>query len=288
MISVNPIKEFLRVISFIMIIIYYSYFIISCSPNSREKKDNIESLILPNKEEDTTVSFIVDSVQNPENTHNLNKIRFYYLGNKNGDDIFRTSIKKIENYPFDSVTVYFRNITSFYSEVDSLIVFTNKGKIQVIQPKFTLVTLNNKLLQENIIFDHYNADEFIDFKINTEASGNGMAIFQYYVYDRKTGKYEYSLPLSKSSNLKYDKKSDLYKSSGSNGGAYSGTIFKLIGTETKIIKKLNIEISGKHKIIKFGKNGIVSLDTLPQEILNDQIEELIPEVKSFWNFDIQK
>jgi hypothetical protein len=32
----------------------------------------------------------------------------------------------------------------------------------------------------------------------------------------------------------------------------------------------------------------VSLDTIPSDIINDQIEEFVPAVKSFWNFGIQK
>lgn len=62
----------------------------------------------------------------------------------------------------------------------------------------------------------------------------------------------------------------------------------MIGTEIKVIERLNIEVSGKNKIVKYEKDGIVSLDTIPSEIINDQIEEFIPSVKIFWNFGILK
>jgi hypothetical protein len=282
------INTIISMIIFSVLSLYTSCLIISCKENLNEKKNNElnkEKFVQSKEKIETTYANI--STQNSDNFQKLNKNLFNYIGNINGDDIFTTTIKNLKNSPFDSVMLYFRNVTGQISEVDSLKVFNKMGEIQKIQPEFTLVSLGENFFQEYFIFDHYNADEFIDFKINTEASGNGMQIFQYYLYDRKSRKYEYSLPLSKTTNLIYDKKKDFYKSSANDGEAYSGVIFKLIGTEIKDIEKIKIEVIGKKKIVKYEKNGVVRLDTLPQEILNDHIEEFVHVVKSFWNFGLQ-
>lgn len=218
----------------------------------------------------------------PSKISNLkNKPIFEFINKKGEGEILKKTFINVKSSPFDSITIFLHEIGG-YAEIDSILVFYNKNHKQKIRPEFTLVSLYNNFLKEDFVFDHFNNDNIIDFRINTEGSGQGMSVYQYYLYNSLTDEYQHNLPLSRTSRLIYDKKRNLYKSSGNNGRSdYTATIFKLVNSEYEIIEQIEIFRLEDNTMVKYKKNGKTRIDTFPTNIFNNN---LVPELEHFTNF----
>ena len=94
---------------------------------------------------------------------------------------------------------------------------------QRIQPQMYYFHDVDQITNPQIDFIDFNFDGELDFRVFCSATGNGMTLYTYYVYNPKTGQFEYSKALSGTSSLKVDKENKTLHSFGK--GGHAGKIY---------------------------------------------------------------